>query len=151
MIYPTIRVRSIYAEPFDPVALNLTQMLLSVRRCAEYMTQLPRRKIKDTGQGINLEFRVRYISPEPFVRFSFNFTQMFLSVRQCAELITWLCKLKVKVTLQGHVIYPSVCVKCISPEPFERFSFNFSQMFLSLNWCAELLTQLHSLKVKVTF
>ena len=34
---------------------------------------------------------------------------------------------RLKVTLQGHVIYPSVCVHSISPEPF---SLNFTQMFL---------------------
>ena len=57
---------------------------------------------------------------------------MFLSVTECAEPMTMLHKLKVKVTLQGLVIYPLICVRSISPEPFERFSLNFTQMFLSV-------------------
>ena len=35
-------------------------------------------------------------------------------------------------------------------EPFERFSLNFTQMFLSMSSCAESMTQLCQLKVKVT-
>ena len=27
-------------------------------------------------------------------------------------------------------------VRSISPEPFERFSLNFTQIFLSVSWCA---------------
>ena len=50
---------------------------------------------------------------------------MFLSVRLCAEPMTQLCRLKVKVTLQGYVIYSSVCVYSISPEPFEQFSLKY--------------------------
>ena len=30
---------------------------------------------------------------------------------------------------QGHAIYPSIHVCYISPEPFERFSINFTQIF----------------------
>ena len=45
-------------------------MFLLVGRCAEHMTQLPRLKVKVTGQGFTLEFRVRSISPEPFDRVS---------------------------------------------------------------------------------
>ena len=141
-------------------------MFLSVRRCAEHMTQLPRLKVK----GFTLEFRVHSIFLEPFGRFSLSFTQMFLSVRQCAECMTRLHRLNVKVTLQGHVIYPSIRVRSISPEsierfslnfthifrsispePFGRFSFSFTQMFLSVRQYAEPMTRLRRLKVKVTF
>ena len=100
--------------------------------------------------GFALEFCVCSISPEPFEQFSLKFTQMFLSVRRCAESLTQLCRLKVKVTIQGHGIYPWICVRSISPERFERFSLNFTQMFLSVRRCAEPMTQLCRLKVKVT-
>ena len=52
------------------------------------------------------------------------------------------------------MIYPSICVCSISPDPFERFSLNFTKMFLSLRRCKEPMTrpmtQLRKLKVKVT-
>ena len=99
------------------------------------MTQLPRLKVP--GQRFTLEFHVLSISPESFGRFSLIVTQMFLSVRRCAEPMTRLHRLKVKVTIQSHGIYPSILVSSISPEPFERFSLNFTQMFLSVRWCAE--------------
>ena len=40
-------------------------------------------------------------------------------------------------------------VGSISPEPFERFSLNFTQMFLSVTWSAEPMTQLCKHKVNV--
>ena len=70
--------------------------------------------------------------PEQSFVLLLNFTQMFLSVTRCAEPMTRLHRLKVKVTLQNHVIYPSIHVRSISPEPFERFLVNFTQMFLSV-------------------
>ena len=130
VIYPSIRVRSIFAESFEQFSLNFTQMFLPV------MTQLPRLKVKVTCQGIILEFRVRSISPGPFGRFSFKLHPNVLSMRQCAKPMTRLHRLKVKVTLQSHGIYPSIRVRSISPKTFERFSLNFTQMFLSLRWCA---------------
>ena len=72
---------------------------------------------------------------------------MFLSMRQHAELMAWLHRLKVNVRLQGIVIYPSIHVRSISPEPFERFSLNFTQLFLLVRWCAEHMTQLPRLNV----
>ena len=120
-------------------------MFLPVICCAEHMIQLPRIKVN----GFTLEFRVRSKSPELFWQFSLNFTQMFLSVRQCAEHITQLPRLNVKVTGQGHVIYSSIRVRSISPESFEQFSFNFTQMFLSVRRCAEHITKLPRFKVKV--
>ena len=38
----------------------------------------------------------------------------------------------------------------ITSEPFERFSLNFTQVFPSVSWCAEPMTQLCKLKVEVT-
>ena len=56
---------------------------------------------------------------------------------------------------QGHTLKASdlplnFVSAMISPEPFESFSINFTQMFLSVSWCAEPMTQLCKLKVKVT-
>ena len=42
-------------------------------------------------------------------------------------------------------------VRSISPEPFENFSLNFTQMFLSVSKSAEPMAQLPRLKVKITF
>ena len=42
--------------------------------------------------------------------------------------VTQLPRLKVKVSLQGLEFY----VHCISPELFQQFSLNFTQMFLSV-------------------
>ena len=47
-------------------------------------------------------------------------------------------------------VHLHLVVCSISPEPFERFSLNFGNMFSSVRWCAELMTQLYRLKVKVT-
>ena len=32
---------------------------------------------------------------------------------------------------------PKFCIRSISPEPFEKFSLNFGQMFISVRRCAE--------------
>ena len=127
-------------------------MFLSVRRCTEHMTQLPRLKVTCQGHVIYPSIRVRSISPESFERFSLNFTQMFHSVRWCAEHMTQLPRLKAMVTgqgvyFQGHVIYSSICVHSISPESFERFSLSFTQMFLTVRRCTKHMTQLPRLKV----
>ena len=54
---------------------------------------------------------------------------MFLSLRRCAKQINQHPRIKFKVTGQGHVVYPSIRARSISPESFERFSLNFTQMF----------------------
>ena len=64
--------------------------------------------------------------------------------------MTQLSRVKVKVTLQGHVIYLSIRVCSIYPKPFDRFSLNFTQMFLLVRQCAEHMTQLPRLNVKAT-
>ena len=64
--------------------------------------------------------------------------------------MTRLHRLKVKVTIQGRVIYPSICVHSISPKPFELVSLYFIQMFLLVRQCAEPMTRLQRLKIKVT-
>ena len=70
-------------------------MILSVRRCAEHMTKLPRLKVIGQGHVIYPSIRVRSIPPKSFEWFSLNFTQMFLAVIQCAEHMTQLPRLKV--------------------------------------------------------
>ena len=45
---------------------------------------------------------------------------------------------------------PEFRVGSISHEPFRWFSLNFTQIFLSVRWCAEPMTRLHRLTVKVT-
>ena len=98
-----------------------------------------------------LPFNFVSISSEPFERFKVNFTQMSLLVRRCAESMNRVCRLKVKVNFQGHGIYPiQFPVRSISPKAFERFAFNFTQMFLSARRCAENMFQLWRLKVNVT-
>ena len=100
--------------------------------------------------GFTLHSCVCSISSEPFERFIVNFTQMSFSVRWCAEPMNRVCRLKVKVSFQGHGIYPfQFPVRSISHEPFERFSLNFTQMFLSARRCTEHMTQLLSLEVHV--
>ena len=99
--------------------------------------------------GFTLQFCICSISSEPFERFKVNFIQMPFSVRRCAETMNRVCRLK--VNFQGHEIYPlQFPVSSISPEPFERFSLNFTQMFLSARRCAEHMTQLWSVEVNVT-
>ena len=51
-------------------------MFLSVNRCAEHMTQLPRLKVTGQVNVIHPSSRVISISPESFEQFSLNFTQM---------------------------------------------------------------------------
>ena len=125
-------------------------MFLSVRWCAEHMTQLPRLKVTGQGQRIYPLILCPLHISWTLQRIFIKLHPMFLSVKQCAEPITRLCWLGVKVTLQGHVIYPSICVCSVSPKPFERFSLNFTQMFPLVSRCAEHMTQLPWLKVKVS-
>ena len=51
-----------------------------------------------------------------------------------------------KVTVQGHGFEPRI----LSPLPLGGFSLNFGQMFTSVGQCAEPITHLCRLKVKVT-
>ena len=64
--------------------------------------------------------------------------------------MTQLPRIKFKVTCQGHVVYPSIRAHFISPESFERFSLNFTQMFFAVRRCAVHMTQLPRLKAMVT-
>ena len=124
------RVHSISPEPLGRFSLNFTQIFLSVRRCAEFITRLHRLKIKVTLQDhvIYPSIHGHPISPRYFEQFSINFTRMFLSMKRCAEQnMIQLPRLNVKVTGEGHVIYPSICVRSISPESFELFTSNFTQ------------------------
>ena len=110
-------------------------------------------KVKVTLQclGIYLSVLCRSKSSEPFERFIVNFNQMFLSVRRCAVCINQGCRLKIMVNFQGHGIYHlQFPVRSVSLEPFERFSLNFTQVFLLVRLCAVHMTQLFGLEVNVT-
>ena len=41
---------------------------------------------------------------------------------------------------QGHRFTLEFCDRSVSPEHFWQFSLNFTQMFLSVCWCAEPMT-----------
>ena len=75
--------------------------------------------------------RVRYISPRRHERFSWKFVQMFTSSRSCAEPMSQPCWLKVKVTIEGHMLESKFCVRSITHRSFEKFTWNFGQMFTS--------------------
>ena len=85
-------------------------MFISVRRCAEPMTQLRRLKVRVTvtGNGIwhpyLLQLRVCSISHQTLEGLSLHFDKMFSSVRGCAKHIAQSCKLKAKVTVEGNEI-----------------------------------------------
>ena len=132
-----------------------TKMFPLVRRCAEPMTRPRRLKVKVNGQGhvfYPILLCMLHISLTLWP-VSLDFAQMFLSVRRCAEPITLLRRLK--VTVQGHEFYPLVSCRLLNfvPTPYlmnpEWFSLNFTQIFLSVRRCAEPMTQLHRLEVRV--
>ena len=97
-------------EPFESVSLNFTQVFLSVRRCVEAMTQLPRlQKVKVTFQGhgiFTLQFSVwsHRLSSLNVV----FFTQMLPSVRRCAEPMIQLRTVYVKLIPKDNGINPSI-------------------------------------------
>ena len=55
---------------------------------------------------------------------------------------------RLQVKVMGFTL--ELRVSCIAPEPFQQFSLKFTQMFLSVQQCAEPMTLLRRLKVKVT-
>ena len=71
---------------------------------------------------------------------------MFALVRWCVEPITQWCS----GSRSQLKVIRLFLVRSISPESFERFSWNFGQMFALVRWCAEPITQACRLKVKVT-
>ena len=140
-------VGSISPLPLEGFSLNVGQMFASVRWCAEPITQLyadskSRSQLKVTS--LSLEFWSRSIAIQTAL---LNLGQMFALVRWCVEPITQRCRLKVKVTIKVVRLF---LVRSTSPEPFERFSWDFGQMFALVRRCAEAITQACRLKVKVT-
>ena len=123
-------VRSISPEPFERVSLNFTQML-TVRQCAEHMAQLPRIKVTVEGHGTIL-FLVIFIKLHPNVSLSEKMCRTFDSAMQTAG--------------QGRT--PRSCYL-----PFKSCPFHMWTIFiklLSVRRCAEPMTRLPRLKVKVT-
>ena len=122
-------------------------MFLPVRRCAEHMTQLPKLKVKVVGQGQRI-----YPSILGRLHISWTFQAVFNTLHPNVPLSVTMCRTydsAMQTQGQGHVICPSIRVRSISPKTFERFSLNFTQMFLLERRCAEHMPQLHRLMVKV--
>ena len=69
---------------------------------------------------------------------------MFLVARQKKYIFASIQAL-IKVKVKGFTL--EFLVRSISPEPLDRFSWNFTQMFLLVRRCAEYMTQLRRLKV----
>ena len=134
---------------FSELHSNVT-LSVAVSRAHHDMTQLSRLKVTGQGQGIYPLISCPLHISWTLLAISLKFIQMLLSVRLSAKPMTRLHRFKVKFTLQSLGIYPSIHVRSISPEPFEWISLNFTQTFLSVRWCAELMAQLCRLKVKVT-
>ena len=145
-------VCSVFPIQVEGLSLNFGHMFTIMRRCAESITQACRLEVKVTVQSHGLEpwISCRSVSPLPLGGFSLNVGQMFTSVGQCAEPITQPCRLNVKVTVEGHEFEPWIWCQLHISLPLEECSLNFDQMFASVRWCAEPITQLCWLKVKVT-
>ena len=142
-------VRSISPEPFKRFLLNFMQMSHSLRRCAE--PWLGNADSRSHFKVVWLQYRVQSISPKHFERFSLYFTQMFLLVRPCARHIVQLLgyadsRSRSQFKVMGFIFEHRVL--SISADPCERFSLNFTQMFLSMSWCAEHLVSHANLKSK---
>ena len=123
-------------------------MFLQVRRCVEHMTQLPRLKVKFTGQGQRI---YPWISCLLYI--SWTLEAIFIKLHLNISLSEIMCITYDPATQtqgQVHVIYPSMCVHSISPKPFELVSLNFIQMFLLVRQSKEHMTQPNWLKVKVS-
>ena len=118
-------------------------MFASVRWYAEPITQLCWLKVKVTIEGHQFEpwiLRPLHCHSDCLVKFGSNV--------RLSEMICRTYKWMMQTQGQGHIEdYPSL--SC-SPEPFERFSWNFGQMFALVRQCAEPITQACRLKVKVT-
>ena len=110
-------------------------MFISVRRCAEPMTQPCRLKVKVTGEGHKFE---PLISCQLHISWTLwkIFIKLWSDVRGCAEPMTQPCRLKVKVTVEGHGIEPWIsCPLNISFMPGRIFIKLWSNVHLSEMMC----------------
>jgi len=86
--------------------------------------------------------------------FPLNFNDTFTSTRVCAEPILPMSQLKVKVTVKVKYLtnkYYTLCrVRSITPLLMEGFSSNLNGTFTSTRGCAEPMSPMFQLKVKVT-
>ena len=134
-------IRSISPEPFEWFSLNFTQMFSQwdcvQRKWPSYLDSMSHVKI----MGFTLEFWTLcsiFIKLHPNVPLSERICRTYHLATQTEGHTSRSCDLPFKL-----------CPLYIS-WIFEWFSLNFIQMFLSLRRCAELMTQLCRLKVKVT-
>ena len=92
------------------------------------MTQLPRLKVKVTGQGQRI-----YPWISCLLHISWTLEAIFINLHPNISLCEIMCRtydLASQTQGQCHVIYPSICVHSISPKLFELVSLNFIQIFL---------------------
>jgi len=86
--------------------------------------------------------------------FPSNLNDTFTSTMGCAEIMLSMCQLKVKVTVKGQIFnkqYNTLCrVRSITPLLMEGFPFNLNDTFTSTRGCADPMSHMCQLKVKVT-
>ena len=128
-----IRVRCISPKTFDWFSLNVTQIFLSVRRCAEPMTQLRRLKVKVNGQG-HVFYPIFLYAPLYLLNPLTGFTRLHANV----PLSDTMCR--------TQLLNFAPALYLLNPE---WFSLNVTQIFLSVRRCAEPMTRLYRLEVRV--
>ena len=127
--------------PLEGFSLNIGQMFASVRWCVEPITQLCWLKVKVTIEGHQFEpwiLRLLHCHSDCLVKFGSNV--------RLSEMMCRTDNSTMQTQGQGHNWRSSVSFSFAS---FERFSWNFSQMFALVRQCAEPITQACRLKVKV--
>ena len=127
-------------------------MFTLVRRCAELITQPCWLKVKVTVQGHGFELWISCplcISFSPGRIFSKLWSNVHLSGTMC-RIHNSAQRTRSRLQLKVTSLSLEFGVSSISPLPLEGFSLNVGQMFASVRWCAEPITQLCWLKVKVT-
>ena len=137
-------VGSISPLPLERFSFKVGLVFASVRWCAEPITQLCWFKVKVTIEGHQFEpwiLRPLHCHSDCLVKFGSN---VRLSEMMCRTYNSMM-----QIQGQGHNWRSSI-VRSISHELFERFSWNFGQMFALVRRCEEPITQACWLKVKVT-
>ena len=132
------RVHSISPELFERFSFNFTQMFILVRRCAEHMIQLPRPKVNVT-YPLHIWWTLWsiFFNYHPNVPLS---VAMFRS--RTYDLAT-------QTQVHTSKAWDFTLQFVSAPYLLNSFSLIFTQMFLSVRWCAGLITHLRRLKVKV--
>ena len=133
-------VCSISPLPLEGFSLNVGQMFASVKWCAEPITQLCWLKVKVTIEGHQFEpwiLRPLHCHSDCLVKFGSNVC-----------LSEMMCRIHNSRSRSQLTVIHLFFVRSISTEPFERFSWNFGQMFALVRRYAEPINQACRLKVK---